>query len=574
MTPDHQIVDAAAVGVALDHLTDALAARRRPDGSWAGHLPSSAVSTGAVVMALLARGEATDERLVADAVDWLRRVQNDDGGWGDAPWASTNLNATAIAVAAMATARIEGTGEALSRGRSALDDLGGLTAVSDKARCSLKTVCEFFLAEAGLLEPDRLALLPHEIGLLPARVWRKLSFTVPGLMAWGTMQARAKGAGPVRKALRRWAEPRALAYLRDIHRHESGDPDRPGGIEESALMCSIVLWGLARAGVGDDLATAYAHYLRATVREDGSWPIDRDIEHSVTTYLTQGLLTAPGALDLTPTITWIRDGQRDQPFAATGVPAGGWGWSRPSGWPDVDDTAGAVLCLALDGAAASRPAVGRGADFLTALQNRNGSWSCFARNSSVTMDAPCSVMTAHTLLALQAAGLSAEDQRFRRALRWLATTQSSDGHFTNIWFRGRTAGTARVLHALRTLGQERSAMARSSACWLVAVQRANGSWDDGMRNVARHGSTDFERPGTVEETAWAVLALAGSADPHERVAAERGVAWMLGQQRADGLFTPSPIGIYFLGLTYHCDHVADAYALQALHAWAGSQVSR
>lgn len=562
------------VSAAIDRLHQGLRQRQRDDGSWSGHLPSSAVSTGAALVALKIADPVGSCHLVDRAAQWLRDSQASDGTWGDAPGYDGCLNATAIAVAALAISGGEEDLVGVKRGMEGIEVLGGLGAVADKSRCSLKTICEFFLVEAGLYDDKLLALLPHELGLLPRRFWNKLSFTVPGLMAWGLMQSRADDAPRLRRWLSRWAEPRALAYLRDIHEHESHHPTRPGGIEESALMAAVVCFGLAKSGVGQDLVRAYRDYLHSTVRDDGSWPVDRDIEHSVTTYLTLALQESASTptsrtpqADQNAPLTWIREGQRTRPFAATGAPAGGWGWSRPSGWPDVDDTACAVAALAgATGADRGRSvdAIRTGEAWLRAMQNTRGSWSCFARNAAVSMDAACTVMTAHALIALAAVGAGPSDRAVRRAIRWQESVQRPDGSFDNVWFRGLTAGTARSVEALHALGECRSQVASRARDWLVHSQLADGSWGDGT------GGTE----GTVEETAWAVLALCpppGSVPTfkiaQERASAQAGVAWLLEAQGADGFFEPSRVGIYFMGLTYHCDHIADAYALQAMARW-------
>ena len=544
--------DPARVRAALSAALDGVFALQRQDGSWQGTLPSSAVSTGSAVIALHTAGESPD--LVAAGTRWLRSAQEPDGGWADAPGGPSTLNATAIAVAALRVVEGDRADDAVARGLRRIDAMGGMDAVGDRERCTLKAVCQQYLAEAGLYPRERLGRMPYELLLAPAWLRNKLSFTVPGLAAWGVMQGRTREFGVLRRLVNRIAEPRALAYLDDIRRYEGVS----GGVEESPLMASIVAFGFHRAGLRP---VPYLDYLRGTVRADGSWPIDRDIEFSVSVYLVQALFDAGLAGDgrLRRIEPWIRAAQRSTAFAPTGCPPGGWGWSMPSGWPDTDDTSGAVASLAGLGAGRDDPALRRGVAWLLRMQNRDGSWGCFTRNARVSMDAPCAVMTAHALLALWRAGVGdGTSGPTAKAVRWFARAQRGDGSFATPWFRDYTTGTARVLEALSRLGLAGTPTGVRARNWLLAHQHPDGGWGDG-----RGGAP------TVEETAWALIGLIGAGGAGDPATA-RGIDWLLRHQRDDGLWDPAMVGVYFLDLTYWCDHFANAYALQALARYASS----
>ncbi len=137
-------------------------------------------------------------------------------------------------------------------------------------------------------------------------------------------------------------------------------------------------------------------------------------------------------------------------------------------------------------------------------------------------------------------------------MRWFAATQRPDGAFGNMWFRGLTCGTARVLDALGRLGLAGTRTAVWARDWLLAAQRPDGGWGDGV-----------DSPSSAEETAWAVLGLVSAGAAATR-AARAGVDWLLAAQRADGRWPAAQVGVYFLGLTYWCDHIADGFAIQAL----------
>jgi energy-coupling factor transport system substrate-specific component len=75
------------------NLVAALLAKRRPDGSFEDWPNSTAYS----VLALRSAGIAN----VADSLEWLREVQNEDGGWGDTPGAPSTADGTGAVLQAL-----------------------------------------------------------------------------------------------------------------------------------------------------------------------------------------------------------------------------------------------------------------------------------------------------------------------------------------------------------------------------------------------------------------------------------------------------------------------------------------
>lgn len=525
----------------------ALWAAQRPDGSWEGYLPSSAVSTAAVLIALHVADRDGGADLIEAGADWLMGQQNADGGWADVPGGPSTFNGTGIGVSALKTVRPRATAE-IERARDWLERMGGRDALEDVERTSLNVIVRVYLAFAGLYDPARVKRIPIEISLMPHRLHQRVSFILPGVYSWAIMQVHTREFGRVRRGINQVAERRTLRYLRELAEFEGPD----GGSEESAFMVALIVFGLALAEVGDDLVGKYLAYMRGAVRPDGSWPIDRDLELSGTCYVSQGLQEAGlgGDERLLPTLDWIKASQRQVGLPATGCPPGGWGWGMPSSWPDVDDTSLALFTLARAGFPPEDPHLRGGVDWLHAMRNGNGSWGCFIRGGRTMFDAPCSALTAHAMIALSRVG--GREHRLDRAVRWLARAQRPDGSFSCVWFRDHTSGTARVLDALGRLGLGDHPVARGCANWLTAHSAPGGGWGDGAALAP-----------TAEETAWAVLGLAGSGRGGEPAVAA-GIRWLVDHQREDGLWDGGQVGYYYNGLTYWCESMVNGYALQAL----------
>ncbi|NGO15332.1 hypothetical protein G5C60_49090, partial [Streptomyces sp. HC44] len=575
-TPDIPDVLLADLDRALARTTDALFTLQRPDGSWEGRLSPSAPATADVLIAMHLADPEGCRDLIERGVSWLLRTQQEDGGWGDDADTESTLNGTALTVAALALVAPDRAAGNIRRGWRRVEEFGGAEAVRDVEKCSLTVLVHFYLVLAGLMSEEGLLRVPIELSLLPGPLRRKLTFAMPTAMAWGLMCAAPAegGAGHrrwARTAVNRAATPRAIEYLDGLVGFEGPD----GGFVESPMMSANVVIGLALARQRPDIVRHCLKYFRATVKPEGAWSVTRDLEVDATNFITVGMQHAGLADDprVGNAVAWIRRAQRDEEFIWTGAPSGGWGWGLPSGWPNSGNTADAVLALSGAGHDVRDPQVRRGADWLLRQQNHDGSWSCFARvgriasldpsfamvgkaRSPKVLYGPCAVMSAEAVSALGLSGACPPgDPRLVRAYEWFKRVQRADGGIDNKWYVGRVTGTGSVLRALGDVGLGHTEVARRCVSWLRLHQNPDGGWG---RTAPPDG------PSTVEETSMALLGLvAAGTDPADPLLV-RGARWLIEHRNADGLWSPSLVGVYFLELLYRHDHTANGYALQAL----------
>ena len=68
----------------IDAALDFLKAEQEADGSWFGRWGTNFIyGTWSVLLALEAAGETPEQAYIRRAVNWLKRMQNEDGGWGE-----------------------------------------------------------------------------------------------------------------------------------------------------------------------------------------------------------------------------------------------------------------------------------------------------------------------------------------------------------------------------------------------------------------------------------------------------------------------------------------------------------
>ena len=549
--------EVATVEQAVAKAANFLFAAQRADGSWFDYLSSSAIATGAVLFALYLSDHAGFARELQEGVEWLRRTQHADGSWGDATVDSGALNGSSIAVAALQLLDPQGSQEAIERGWAYLEARGGLDVIGDMSQCTFSVLCLTLLALAGLCDWERVPRLPLSLILLPHGLRKKVSFLLPSILTWGLWHARIKPGGPVRQLINRVCAPKALRWVEQVQAED-------GGMEESPTMLAVVVINLIQAGVGEEIVRKGISYLLSTRRADGSWAACRSVDFSATNTVVSGLEAAGFLHDprLIATKEWMLRSQCQQPFPATGCPAGGWGWGTPSGWPNTDDTANALTVLRHMGVPAEDTRLRQGQNWLRTLQSRDGSWACFVRNPLITwMDGACPAFTAHAMVGLYNCGYTPGHPMIQRALRYLKRVQRVDGSIHCIWYRNYVAGTAFALEACALLGLAADPVALKCRRWLLENQNDDGSWG-GVFDATWRGPIGPD--GTVEETSWALLALLKSGYPATDTQIQRGISWLLEAQRADGSWPQSIIGVYTGSVYYSDDLLAQGWALQTL----------
>jgi squalene-hopene/tetraprenyl-beta-curcumene cyclase len=534
-----------AMGRSIDYLFRV----QRPAGEWRDFTASSALGTAVCVLTLHYADREEYATPIQRGCAWLRQTQHQDGGWGDAVVDPGNLNATGFALPVLKIVDPERSADAIERAMAFLEVYGGPEALSDPQRCSFNACCSSFMALAGVADYpwERVPRLPVELILLPKRIWQKMSFTIPAVFSLGLMYSRKRRLPFLLRWLIKLAEPRALTWLRKAQGEN-------GSYQESPIMTPTVSIGLQQAGIGKDIIERCLAFIAEHQREDGSWTCQRFLEVSVTTYILEAL-EAAGYLDdsrLQPTIDWLFYQQFDEAFFATGCPAGAWSWGRPSGWADMDDTAGALTMLRRMGVPANDPHIRIGYACLEAMQNRDGSWGMFVKDSPVQLDKPCPALTARIAIAFYERDHSLSPP-LKRALQYLRKVQRPDGAIHNLWFRDYVYGTTLALDAFATTGQEDDPFAVKCRDWLLANQNEDGSWG-GSRGI----------DGTVEETAWAISALLAPKVQVPTECLDKAIAWLVEQQRPDGTWPQSVLGVYFPSLWYSDDHIANGFALRAL----------
>jgi squalene-hopene/tetraprenyl-beta-curcumene cyclase len=612
-------IDKDALQTTVATLRERLLAARNAHGFWEGRLSSSALSTATAVFALATADAERHQSLVERGLRWLCEHQNPDGGWGDTVQSLSNLSTTLLCYCAL------GVGEP---GSAQTEDLK--SEIQDSARKAERWLC----AKTGTLEPRGLAKaverqygrdrtfsvpiltmaalagrlgtgsdawrlvkpLPFELAVLSHRLYKWLrlpvvSYALPALIAIGQVRyERRRPSNPLTRLVRHLSREKSLGVLTNLQ-----PPN--GGFLEAAPLTSFVVMSLAASGhANHEVTRKGVEFLTASIREDGSWPIDTNLATWVTTLAINALSENPKSEIRNPRLgalsDWLLSCQYRDVHPYTCAEPGGWAWSNlPGAVPDADDTAGALIALyTLSGASESairnlQSAIA-GVTWLLGLQNSDGGMPTFCRGwTKLPFDKSTPDITAHAIGAmsiwlpsLPTPLRDRTSKAIRRALQYMAHAQGADGSWAPLWFGNQLApgqenpvyGTSRALTHLSNCGlriadcgfdlQSLDTMRERAAQWLLSAQNADGGWG-GAPSV----------PSSIEETALAVDALAAALlqseirNPQSAIeAVRRGADWLIANTH-QGQSTPaSPIGLYFARLWYFEELYPLIFTLSAL----------
>jgi squalene-hopene/tetraprenyl-beta-curcumene cyclase len=227
-----------------------------------------------------------------------------------------------------------------------------------------------------------------------------------------------------------------------------------------------------------------------------------------------------------------------------------------------------------------REAIDRALVWTVGMQSANGGWGAFDADNvrslcreipfcdfGEVIDDPSADVSAHVLEMLAGEGLEAEPAA-RRGISYLLAEQEERGSWFGRWGVNHVYGTGAAVPALVDCGiAPGDPRLLAAAAWLEETQNEDGGWGEDARSyddpvwIGRG-------PSTASQTAWALIAL--HAIGERTPAVDRGIDWLLSNQREDGTWDEDEYtGTGFPGdfiINYHLYRLS--FPLAALGRWA------
>ncbi|MMZ58222.1 Sporulenol synthase [compost metagenome] len=226
------------------------------------------------------------------------------------------------------------------------------------------------------------------------------------------------------------------------------------------------------------------------------------------------------------------------------ITPGGWGFSDINTInPDIDDTTAALRAISKLAKTSPiyRQAWEYGVNWVLSMQNDNGGWPAFEKNTdkeivkwlpidgadSTSTDPSSADLTGRTLQFLgHDVGLNVHYPNISRGIRWLMKHQEEDGAWYGRWGISYIYGTWAAITGMNAVGISPNHPAIQKAVrWLLKIQNADGGWGESCRSdtVKKYVPLGFS---TLSQTAWAIDALI-AVSKESIPAIERGIQYLI-----------------------------------------------
>ncbi|RAH68859.1 terpene cyclase/mutase family protein [Aspergillus aculeatinus CBS 121060] len=597
---------------ALDKATQYSMEQMREDNHWCGELRSNATITAEYVFLRLSLGlDLTQE--AKPLIRWLLSQQNPDGSWGIAPHYPGDISTSTEAYFALKILQFSPEHPAMRKACEYIRSVGGVAKV--------RIFTRFYLAMFGLFPWDAVPELPAELIFMPAWApiniykfasWARSTIVPllivshhrpiyplpPGSAADGTYldelwldpgnksvpyQRPASSTGlnllvtlflvidhvlhflnGLRFFLTRaYSRRSCISWILD-HQEDSGD--------WAGIFPPMHLGLLALTLEGLQLTDAPVVKALESV-ERFAWEDQqgRRMQACVsptwdTILMSIALCDASHPKDsqrLHRAIKWIQNRQLTQPYGDWQVYSpktipGGFSFEYFNTWyPDVDDTAAAIIAFLKHGTDLTHHNVIRAVLWILGMQNKDGGWGAFDINNDALflnkipfsdMDSLCDPSSADvTGRVLEAFGLlfrspvadyagsdllSQMRTASDRAIEYLAQTQEADGSWYGRWGCNYIYGTCNVLCGLKYFTKHSSripALTSRAVQWILSIQNPDGGWGESLQTYRSGSRVGLDHSSTASQTGWAVMALLPYLAP-SAPAIERGVGYLIQTQ--------------------------------------------
>ncbi|WP_042355471.1 squalene--hopene cyclase [Bacillus rubiinfantis] len=206
---------------------------------------------------------------------------------------------------------------------------------------------------------------------------------------------------------------------------------------------------------------------------------------------------------------------------------GGWGFSDINTFvPDVDDTTAALRSISRI-VPPENVAWERGISWTLSMQNADGGWPAFEKNTDskllewlpldkakfLLLDPSCADLTGRTLEFFgHYTNLSENHPVIKKGIRWIKKKQEKDGSWYGRWGISYLYGTWAAITGLRAVGVTNNDSSIDTAInWLRNIQNKDGGWGESCHSDVQNRYVPLGSS-TVVHTAWVVDALLSASD--------------------------------------------------------------
>ncbi|MDT8860987.1 hypothetical protein N0O92_12160 [Alkalihalobacillus sp. MEB130] len=234
----------------------------------------------------------------------------------------------------------------------------------------------------------------------------------------------------------------------------------------------------------------------------------------------------------------------DWAFNNSNTIPGGWGFSDINTFiPDVDDTTASLRALkqTVSGNPQYRNSWIRGLDWVLSMQNNDGGWAAFEKNTDKKLlryfpfdaagrsviDPSTTDLTGRTLEYLgNEANLLLPHPQLEKASQWLQRNQEDDGSWYGRWGICYIYGTWAAITGMKAIGMDSNHFSiKKGIDWLLSIQNKDGGWGESCYSDIRNKYVPLHAS-TPSQTAWALDALIATYDkPTEAI--HNGIAYLL-----------------------------------------------
>ena len=527
--------------------------------------------------------------------NYLRRLQNPDGGWSLYPGGPADISGTVKGYFVLKLMGDSPDAPHMARARDLIRRLGGAEGCN--------TFTRFYFACLGQVSFDSCPSIPPEVVFLPKRAY----FNLYNVSAWTRTMILPLGIVTTLRPVRHVPGHLGIAdlYHDPAAAHTLGTPaaglprtwrdtflhlDRAlkvyerypnPGLRRRAIEAAEA-WLLERMATSGGLGAIFPPmvYMLIVLKALG-YADDHPVVVKAHKDLTDFYIREGDTIRLQPCVSPVWDtGIALHALAEAGLTAGdeaagrGTAWLltkecrvagdwqvnvgkhvEPSGWffefenpyyPDTDDTAMALTSLKRLGGPAAAGAVKRGVPWLLAFQNDDGGWAAFDKtrhrevlehipfaDHNAMQDPSCPDITGRVIESLGYHGNRVGTPPVDRAVAFIRRGQDASGAWWGRWGVNYVYGTWQVLAGLRSVGQNMAAdWVVRSADWLRSVQQPDGSFGE---TIASYDDPSLKGTGqsTASQTAWGTMGLLAVRGPADP-AVQAGVRWLIAHQARDG----------------------------------------